>query len=112
MAIEVTEEMRRAVYAADCDRLGHQLNFRTLMTTGSRGALMQIGAFDPDASPYVKCERCGQVWILIEQPGETYEAAEEAVLGMLRPTADLAKRITERRKARQDRASKGAAGPA
>lgn len=89
MAIDVTEEMRAAVYADDCGRLGHVPNFRNVFGQ-SWGSFMEIGGPDDATLPHVTCERCGQVWLLLPQPYSTYQAAVADVQGRVKD-AELVK---------------------
>lgn len=78
MAIEVTEEMRRAVYEADCQRLGHLFNLRNAMgivdeINGTPAA--DVRGPNPETLPHLSCNRCPKVWLVIEQPGEDYADA-------------------------------------
>lgn len=80
MALEVTEEMRQAVYAADCDALGHIPDVSPAImsepATGPDGsARITVGNSDATLLPHLRCRRCGHVWLVIEDPGTSYDDA-------------------------------------
>lgn len=87
MAIEVTDELRRAVYAADCERLGHWYDMGAIVghtddvlpenPTGLPTAVLR--APDPTQMPHLLCRRCGKVWLVIDEPGDGYDDAVEKV---------------------------------
>lgn len=79
MAIEVTDEMRRAVYEADCAAHGHILD--TSSAVGNDGDVHPerytpsvIGP-DADTLPHIRCQRCTKIWLVIEDPGDDYADA-------------------------------------
>lgn len=85
MAIEVTEEMRQAVYAADCDVKGHAFQIGDLFHSLPIPAEQRDGVGDPFKKilgsrdetklPSISCSRCNQVWLVIEDPGASYDDA-------------------------------------
>lgn len=85
MAIEVTEEMRAAVYAADCDVKGHAFQIGDLFHSLPIPAEQRDGVGDPfkkvlgshdeDKLPSISCSRCNKVWLVIEDPGSSYDDA-------------------------------------
>lgn len=79
MAIQVTEEMRQAVYAADCARLGHQFDMSTAAGVADYGPGETMPPMDvrgPDGRhPYLSCRRCTSVWLVVSDPGVTYDDA-------------------------------------
>lgn len=71
--MELTDEMRRAVREEDCARLGHILSYdNTLVFDSGRGARV---AGPGDMQPHIDCQRCAKVWLVMEQPGDDYQAA-------------------------------------
>lgn len=102
MAIEITDEMRRAVLDEMCALEGHVLNINTAIGRGPQGQEpMSIRARNEDELPHIACSRCGKTWLVVEEPGEGYEAAEAALQSSLKATDDLSKRITEIRNRRK-----------
>lgn len=82
MAVTVTDEMRRAVYEEDCKRLGHMLAYENAMRLEGRAGQV-IG---PDGKQaHIECRRCGKVWLVVEEPGDGYEAATVALDARLLP---------------------------
>lgn len=83
LTIEVTEEMRRAVYAQDCKGSGHL--FDTASAVGvtdevlpenpSGAPTIVLRAPDPSQLPHLLCRRCGQVWLVLDEPGYGYDDA-------------------------------------
>lgn len=71
MAIELTDETRKAVHDEDCARLGHQLNIANAMLWEDNSGGRVRGPAGKLA--HIKCDRCGQVWLVIEVPGLSYE---------------------------------------
>lgn len=94
--VVVTPEMRRAVYAADCEQLGHQPDFQNALG-GSWGHYMAIGGPDEQTMPHVKCARCGVVWLLWPTEFASYEEAVATVRSKLSAPDELqAQRWPER----------------
>lgn len=77
MAIEITDEMRKAVYAADCLAQGHVFNFGSVVSSGANNGntTIDVQAPDPDEMPHLTCYRCGKVWLVMEEPGDGYDDA-------------------------------------
>lgn len=85
MAIEVTEEMRQAVYEADCDVKGHAFQIGDLfhsqpVPAEQRDAVGNpfkkvLGSHEDDKLPSISCGRCNKVWLVIEDPGSSYDDA-------------------------------------
>lgn len=79
--MEVTEEMRRAVYAADCEAQGHMWDTSRLIgqtddpLLGDGVPATVVRAPDPDQLPHLACRRCDLVWLLMDEPGHGYDAA-------------------------------------
>lgn len=71
--ITVTSEMRQAVYDADCSNKGHRLRVDSaLQLAGTTASVQNVDGL----IPYIICERCGKVWLVVEVPGNDYVAAE------------------------------------
>lgn len=87
-AVDVTDEMRRAVYDADCDRRGHVPDISQLIsndpTVFPDENTIRIRAEDPDTVPHLFCKRCGKVWLVVD-PAVDYDAAEVALNDKLQP---------------------------
>lgn len=82
--MEVTPEMRSAVYEEDCRRWGHILSFDNALRfeAGKDGAQV----LGPEGQqPFITCRRCGKVWLVVEEPGENYAAATVALDAKLQP---------------------------
>ncbi len=85
MAIEVTEEMRQAVYEADCDIKGHAFQIGDLFHSlpipdeqrdGVGDPFKKIlGSRDDDKLPSISCSRCNKVWLVVDEPGASYDDA-------------------------------------
>ncbi|AEA27933.1 hypothetical protein Psed_5808 [Pseudonocardia dioxanivorans CB1190] len=90
MAIEVTDEMRQAVYEADCEAKGHMFVFDRMFQS-TDGHTSVVSGPDPDTLPHVRCQRCPKVWLLIDDPGNDYADAvaklrgRGAPVGLVRP---------------------------
>lgn len=68
--MDVTDEMRMAVYAADCEATGHDIdNVNTLLR------MSDLAGPDDDTLPHLTCNRCRQVWVLAADPGADYPDA-------------------------------------
>ncbi len=71
---EITPEIRQAVLEAECQRVGHSPTFRNaLMSLPDVGGIEVIGP--PDKVAHLFCQRCGKVWIVVEDPGTSYADA-------------------------------------
>jgi hypothetical protein len=88
--MEVTPEMRAAVYADDCKTQGHLLDYTYVFIIEDGEGYIPPGVPE-DMIPHVRCMRCHRVWLLVEESAATYEEAETALFAKLK-TAD-AKRI-------------------
>lgn len=83
--MEITDSMRAAVLAEQCQQLGHDPDFGQVRRPSPevnphdpRGIpLMEIRADDSQRMPHIVCARCGIVWLIIDEPGDTYEHAVE-----------------------------------
>lgn len=81
--MEVTPEMRAAVYEQDCRDKGHLLAYENAMRLdGGRGGQV----LGPDGQQaHITCRRCPKVWLIVEEPGEDYAAATVALDARLQP---------------------------
>lgn len=80
--INVTPEMRQAVYAEDCLNKGHSIKAETaLYFTNGMMTLQNIEGL----IPHLNCERCGKVWLVVETPGADYTDAETQYNNSLLP---------------------------
>lgn len=78
MAIEVTDEMRAAVYAADCTEQGHQVSVQEAIRPDPDAPVgsYRMDVRGPDGEiAHLRCTRCGQVWLVIEEPAVDYAGA-------------------------------------
>lgn len=75
--MDVTEEMRAAVYTADCDRLGHIPDISQAISNDPGVNMIRIRAEDPSMLPHISCRRCGRVWLIAEESGQGYDDAIE-----------------------------------
>lgn len=98
MAIEITDEMRKAVREEECALKGHDFNLNTAFRqdeTVTSGFRSKVGGPD-DKLPHLSCTRCERVWLIIEAAAP-YEEAETSLLGQLKTTTELAKDVRERK---------------
>lgn len=80
---QITDEVRRAVYAADCTYWGHQYDFRSAVggtdrpnPNDERGMPMPVlRAPAAGQIPHLRCGRCGAVWLVVDEPGRDYDDA-------------------------------------
>jgi hypothetical protein len=100
--MEVTEEIRRAVYEQECAEDGHQLHMLNAVTS-TDPERAHLKSPDENRLPYISCRRCGRVWIVMPVEGWTYDDAERALYGRLRADDELARRIVRQRGARERR---------
>lgn len=99
--MEITEEMRRAVYMADCDEMGHQPDYSGAATF--EGRRIAVRAPDELQLPHITCVRCKRVWVVMPTPGWSYEDAERALYAVLRADTGTARDITRNRGKREQR---------
>lgn len=100
--VEVTDEMRRAVYEADCVQMGHIPNFGNLFITEGSDGYIPPGVPE-DVMPHITCMRCGKVWLLIEEPGVSYEEAESKLTSNLKANNPIINRIKDKQTKRETR---------
>lgn len=73
--MEVTPEMRAAVYEQDCREKGHLLAYENAMQLNGAGGRV----LGPDGQQaHITCRRCPKVWLVVEEAGENYTAATVA----------------------------------
>lgn len=96
---EVTDAMRKAVYAADCLAKGHVLEFSNIVDSISGVSIVIGGTPDLDDTklPYVQCSRCDSVWLLIPHAGADYDDAERYLYDKLNADSPMAKKIVRDR---------------
>lgn len=95
MAVQLTDEIRRAVRAEDCALNGHTLDTRGMImvdTATTKGGTLRtdIGGPDENTLPFLSCTNCGAVWLVWPQEFESYDAAVAAVRGLMK-TPDVLK---------------------
>lgn len=105
MAIDITPEVRQAVYEADCAETGHRVDPMGVFSYSKTVQYQQIGSEDELKLPHMKCLRCGRVWIVCPLDGADYEDAERQLYSMMEPKNPEAKKITRRRARRIARAA-------
>lgn len=100
--MEITEEMRRAVYVADCDRLGHQFELTAMHIFQPESGGMRLAEGD-EQLPHITCRRCPKVWLVVPVEGWDYDDAERQLYGMLRADVAVAQDIVRKRGRRDER---------
>ncbi len=88
MAIEVTDEMRKAVLAEMCEQRGHSLSASTAMSHDDQNRL-DIKSTDAGKLPHLSCTQCGKVWIVMSEPGEGYDDAEKKLRTKMKDTTEI-----------------------
>lgn len=73
--MEITQEMRQAVYEADCQNKGHVPDINFAFGFASDGGQADVMGPDDDHLPYLSCRRCGWVWLVMPEGFATYEEA-------------------------------------
>lgn len=77
--MDVTDDMRKAVYEADCAAYGHLLDIANCFghQPGSNPGTYASTVCGPDSDtlPHLTCRRCHKVWLVIEEPGDCYADA-------------------------------------
>lgn len=103
--MEVTEEMRAAVLAAECDRHGHLIDIDEAISADPdlgdpNEHTVTIRSREADTIPHIRCKRCPTVWLIV-QGAAGYDAAEAELNDRLQPK--------HRRKLRRERRRERAA---
>lgn len=80
--MEITEEMRRAVYAQDCAQYGHVPDYSNLAVGTEPRAL------NDQQLPHVVCRRCQLVWVMMPIEGSNYDDAATKLRGKLKNPDD------------------------
>lgn len=106
--MQITPEIRQAVYDADCAELGHIYDFDNIMTNDAP----EHSASDEAKMPFIKCYRCGRVWLIIPVTGTNYEEAERHLYGFLHANTDVARLIARLRGKRENRPDRNPLGRA
>lgn len=107
--MDVTPEMRQAVYDADCADKGHQLDpYSGIKFNNGRQSLESTDEFK---LPHIVCTRCGHVWIIGPADGANYEDVERLLYLQLNPNRPMAKVITRFRAKRDERGNPGGGNP-
>jgi len=96
--IELTDEIRKAVLAEMCTNQGHQFALANAVVAASESNRVPNIQIKDWKLPHITCSRCGMVWVVVDVPAPTYEAAEE----MIRAGAKSTTRIDELRKRRRE----------
>lgn len=119
--MEITDALRAAVRAAECERLGgHDIDTSAAFAWSAAYSAQSVPSqasqavqnLDDTAEqlPHLTCRRCGRVWLVVPLEGTDYDDAERALYGVLQGGSDLARRIVRTRTARQRRAADTARG--
>ncbi len=75
MALTVTDEMRAAVHAEDCAARGHDIDINNAFSSdGSAEGQLDVRGHAGQIA-HLACRRCGQVWLITEDPGTSYDDA-------------------------------------
>lgn len=109
--MEITDEVRAAVLAAECETRGHVIDvsqaIRDNPNESPDRSTIRVMAREGDTIPHLFCRRCGWVW-LIGADGPSYDAAEDAMNERSAPKH----RRKLRRDLRRERAAAEQAGAA
>lgn len=84
MAITITDEMRQAVHAEDCERNGHLVDLTNMFERGQGTGRGNIRSSD-GSLPHIVCTHCGATFIVDEVPAPDYAAAEKQFNDRLLP---------------------------
>jgi hypothetical protein len=103
--VELTDEIRRAVWAEECQRLGgHDIDDSgAFLWSAAAGPGVQHLADNEEKIPHLVCRRCGRVWLVVPLEGLDYDDAERALYGLLQGDTELARRIVRHRSRREAR---------
>lgn len=101
MGIEVTPELRAAVYAADCQQMGHLIDVKVGYGEQDDVDVLTGRAGEDDELPHVYCRRCGRVWVIVaDSPGVDYDQAEAQILDRLAEGDSLVALAVDKREQR------------
>jgi hypothetical protein len=105
MTVEITDEIRRAVWAEECQRIGgHDIDDRAAFSwSAGTGQAGQRLADTDEQLPHLVCRRCGRTWLVVPLEGVDYDDAERALYALLQGDTQLAKRIVRHRSRRERR---------
>lgn len=107
MDIEITDELRAAVYADDCQSQGHMPDM--MIGYGPQDDVDILEgrpgpSGEKDDLPHVQCRRCKRVWIILaDSPGTSYEQAEAGIERRMRKGDRLAELAADKRARRERR---------
>ncbi len=101
MAVELTEEIRRAVMLEMCANEGHVLDVSKALGATDNQFTAEVRG-DGSHLPHLRCSRCGRVWLVVETGAESYEQAEEGAFAQLNTETPFKKRINELREKRRN----------
>lgn len=96
MAIEITDEMRRAVLEQVCADQGHTIDPGPAVSSDNH-ARYSVKNADPGKLPHLRCIRCDRTWIVIDEAGTSYEDAEEKLRGRVKDPAFIDERREKRK---------------
>ena len=90
--IQVTPEMREAVYAEDCKLFGHIPDITNMFQNSDEDSLVgrhapDIQGPDDETFAHIFCRRCGRVWIVLEDSGRDYDQALKKFQKLLKSAA-------------------------
>ena len=100
--MDVTLEMRKAVYELDCTEKGHIFDTNKifkfeLANTDTHLSIPKIDITPTGELPVIRCTRCGNVWLVIPMEFGGYDQAEARLYDQLKPESKLAKIISRLR---------------
>lgn len=75
--MEITDEVRRAVLAGECQRSGHVMDISEAFSNDPNipgDATTNVRAHTPGKLPHLFCQRCGCVWLVLDA-GHDYDDA-------------------------------------
>ena len=101
--MELTDEIRRAVWVEQCQRLGgHDVDVADAFPwSAATGQAVQNLAAAEEQIPNIRCRRCGRTWLVVPIEGVDYDDAERALYALLQGDTPLAKRIVRHRSRRE-----------
>lgn len=88
--------LRRAVYLDDCETHGHTFEYKHAVglsdvpNPNNQGNWpnYEVESGEQGRLPYIRCSRCGSVWIVIDEPGFGYDDALRKVRKRMGSPAD------------------------